>query len=153
MPYLVAPVMGTTVSIDVRDDAVPSPALEAAAQTLRDLEARFTTFRDDSEIKRIERGELTLAEAHPDIREVLGETDGPPIVWEHWDGAEWLGVRAQDDTHGLALPGMCGVLYPGVAAGTPPLARFGADGHVAMVAKSVVRPPSSARRRHRRSRP
>jgi predicted phage baseplate assembly protein len=67
-----------------------------------------------------------LVSLYLDIREVLGETDGPPIVWEHWDGAEWLGVRAQDDTHGLALPGMCGVLYPGVDAATPPLARFGA---------------------------
>jgi hypothetical protein len=66
-----------------------------------------------------------LVSLYLDIREVLGETDGPPVVWEHWDGAEWLGVRAQDDTHGLALPGMAAVLYPGVAAGTPPLARFG----------------------------
>jgi len=109
MPYLVAPVMGTTVSIDVRDDAVPAAALEAAAQTLRDLEARFTTFRDDSEIKRIERGELTLAEAHPDVREVLGacavlraETDGAFDAWR--DGRldpsgyvkGWAAERAAD---------------------------------------------------------
>jgi hypothetical protein len=66
-----------------------------------------------------------LVGLHLDIREVLGETDGPPIVWEYWDGAEWLGVRAQDDTHGLALPGMAAVLYPGIAGDAPPLARFG----------------------------
>ena len=71
MSYLVAPVMGTTVSIDVRDDDVRTAALQAAVQTLRELEARFTTYRDDSEIKRIERGELQVAEAHPDVREVL----------------------------------------------------------------------------------
>jgi thiamine biosynthesis lipoprotein len=63
--------MGTTVSIDVRDEDVPAAALDAAVQTLRELEARFTTYRDDSEIKRIERGELQLADAHPDVREVL----------------------------------------------------------------------------------
>jgi hypothetical protein len=66
-----------------------------------------------------------LVSLYLDIREVLGEADGAPIVWEHWDGTAWLGVRAQDDTHGLALPGMTAVLYPGVAAETPPLPRFG----------------------------
>jgi thiamine biosynthesis lipoprotein len=71
MPYLVAPVMGTTVSIDVRDEDIPAPVLEAAVGTLRELEARFTTYEDDSEIKRVERGELAPAAAHPDVREVL----------------------------------------------------------------------------------
>lgn len=71
MPYLVAPVMGTTVSIDVRDANFPALGLEAAAAVLRDLEARFTTYRDDSEVRRLERGELALADAHPDVREVL----------------------------------------------------------------------------------
>ena len=60
-----------------------------------------------------------------DIEEVLGETDGPPIVWEYYDGTSWLPLRAQDDTHALALPGMSALLYPGVAAGTPAFARFG----------------------------
>jgi FAD:protein FMN transferase len=70
MAYLVAPIMGTTVSIDVRDD-VPLGLLEAAAETLREHEARFTTYREDSEIKRVERGELAIADAHEDVREVL----------------------------------------------------------------------------------
>ena len=88
MPYLVAPVMGTTVSIDVRDDAVESAVLEAALQTLRELDARFTTYRDDSEIRRLERGELALDDAHADVREVLAacavlraETDGAFDAW------------------------------------------------------------------------
>jgi thiamine biosynthesis lipoprotein len=68
MPYLVAPVMGTTVSIDVRDEGVPATALEAAVETLRELEARFTTYHHDSEIRRVERGDLVLADAHPDVR-------------------------------------------------------------------------------------
>jgi thiamine biosynthesis lipoprotein len=69
--YLVAPVMGTTVSIDVRDDDVPLAALEAAVDRLREHEARFSTYREDSEIRRIGRGELAVANAHPDVREVL----------------------------------------------------------------------------------
>jgi len=71
MAYLVAPMMGTTVSVDVRDEDVPVAALEAAVRTLRELDARFSTYREDSEIRRIERGELATADAHPDVREVL----------------------------------------------------------------------------------
>jgi FAD:protein FMN transferase len=88
VPYLVAPVMGTTVSIDVRNEGVPAPVLEEAVAELRALEARFTTYRDDSEIKRIERGELSPVDAHPDVREVLdacavlrAESDGAFDAW------------------------------------------------------------------------
>jgi len=63
--------MGTTVSIDVRDPDLPPTVLEAAVATLRELEARFSTYRDDSEISRIDRGEMAIADAHPDVREVL----------------------------------------------------------------------------------
>jgi thiamine biosynthesis lipoprotein len=90
--YLVAPVMGTTVSIDVRDPDVPIAVLDAAVELLRDHEARFTTFREDSEIKRMERGELALADAHADVREVLhacavlrAESGGAFDAWR--DGA------------------------------------------------------------------
>jgi thiamine biosynthesis lipoprotein len=71
MSHLVAPVMGTTVSIDVRDPGVGTPTLAAAVELLRADETRFSTFRADSEISRIERGELSIADAHPDVREVL----------------------------------------------------------------------------------
>ena len=44
---------------------------------------RFSTYKDDSEISRLNRGELALADAHPDVRWVLArceelraETDG-----------------------------------------------------------------------------
>jgi len=109
MPYLVAPVMGTTVSIDVRDDYVPAATLEAAVEALRALEARFSTYRDDSEIKRVERGELALADAHPDVREVLAacavlraESGGAFDAWR--DGSldpsgyvkGWAAERAAD---------------------------------------------------------
>jgi len=109
MPYLVAPVMGTTVSIDVRDDDVDAAALEASVQALSELEARFTTFGEDSEIKRVERGELALADAHPDVREVLdacailrAESDGAFDAWR--DGTldpsgyvkGWAAERAAD---------------------------------------------------------
>jgi thiamine biosynthesis lipoprotein len=109
MAYLVGGVMGTTVSIDVRDADVPLTALEAALATLRELDARFTTYRDDSEIRRLERGELDLQAAHPDVREVLAactvlrvESDGAFDAWR--DGSldpsgyvkGWAAERAAD---------------------------------------------------------
>lgn len=90
MPLLVAQVMGTTLSIDVRDPGIDSSVLDDVVALTREHEARFTTFRPDSEIRRIERGELSVDEAHPDVREVLAacrvlraESDGAFDPWRH----------------------------------------------------------------------
>jgi FAD:protein FMN transferase len=71
MTSLVAPTMGTTVSIDVRDLGIAQPVLTEAVATLAEIEARFTTYHPDSEISRLGRRELALDAAHPDVREVL----------------------------------------------------------------------------------
>ena len=42
---------------------------------LRWVDATFSTYRADSEICRLERGELALADAHPLVREVLGQCE------------------------------------------------------------------------------
>ena len=67
--------MGTVVSIDVRDRGLPAAdiesAIEATVETLRSIEARFSPYQADSEISRIGRGELEAADAHPDVRFVL----------------------------------------------------------------------------------
>lgn len=52
-----------------------------------------------------------------DIEEVIGETDGPELVWEYWNGSAWSPARVRDDTHALALPGAAAVLWPGVPVG------------------------------------
>ena len=109
MTTLVAPTMGTTASIDVPDPAVGRDVLGAAVAVLGELEARFTTYRDDSEISRIDRGELSLDDAHPDVREVLAacgvlraESDG---AFDAWRGGRldpsgyvkgWAAERAAD---------------------------------------------------------
>jgi thiamine biosynthesis lipoprotein len=38
---------------------------------LREVDATFSTYRDDSEISRLDRGEITLAECRPEVDEVL----------------------------------------------------------------------------------
>jgi thiamine biosynthesis lipoprotein len=64
-------VMGTAVSVDLRDPGVPERALDAFFAWLREVDARFSTYRADSEISRIGRGELAPGDAHRDVREVL----------------------------------------------------------------------------------
>jgi thiamine biosynthesis lipoprotein len=113
MVNVVAPTMGTTVSIDVRDPEVEcrlvDAAIAGAISALAELEARFSTYRPDSDVCRIERGELALADAHPDVREVLAacdvlraESEGAFDAWR--DGRldpsgyvkGWAGERAAD---------------------------------------------------------
>lgn len=50
-------------------------------------------------------------------------TEGPALAWQYWDGGQWQNLNAQDDTHGLAVPGIVSVAWPGAAS--VPLTRFG----------------------------
>jgi thiamine biosynthesis lipoprotein len=86
-------IMGTTVSIDVRDP-VPADAVEAVFDQLRDIEARFSPFRADSEVSRLARGELTEATCSLDLRYVLAACDHLADVT---DGAFDARHHATDD--------------------------------------------------------
>jgi thiamine biosynthesis lipoprotein len=75
--------MGMPIGIDVRDPGVPEQALDRAFAFLRAVDATFSTYRDGSEISRLNRGELALQDAGADVRAVLArceelraETDG-----------------------------------------------------------------------------
>jgi FAD:protein FMN transferase len=63
--------MGTVVSIDVRSGRRAGPAIARAAASLRAADAAFSTYREDSAIRRLERRELALVDAPPEVREVL----------------------------------------------------------------------------------
>jgi thiamine biosynthesis lipoprotein len=65
--------MGTVVSLDVRGAAGPvaHAAFARAMEWLHDVDRRFSTYRDESEISRIDRGELSVAAASEDVRWVL----------------------------------------------------------------------------------
>lgn len=41
-------------------------------------------------------------------------TSGPSLRWEYADGASWLPLSVDDETAGLALPGIVTAVYPGV---------------------------------------
>jgi thiamine biosynthesis lipoprotein len=67
--------MGMPIVIDLRDEAAGEAILDRAFDEFRAVDARFSTYRDDSEIMRINRGELALADAHPDVREILARCE------------------------------------------------------------------------------
>jgi FAD:protein FMN transferase len=76
-------IMGLPIVVDVRDDGAAGAALDDLFAWLRWVDATFSTFKDDSEISRINRGELRRDEARPLVRQVLerceqlrGETGG-----------------------------------------------------------------------------
>jgi FAD:protein FMN transferase len=68
-------IMGVPIVLDVRDPDTNGATIESVFSSLRDVDARFSTYRDDSAITRLNRGELRLGDAHPDVLEVLARCD------------------------------------------------------------------------------
>jgi FAD:protein FMN transferase len=62
-------IMGIPISIEIRDDVVVD--LEPAFARLRAADAVFSTYREDSDIRRLDRGEATLADVPPEVDAVL----------------------------------------------------------------------------------
>lgn len=63
--------MGTAFSIDIRDTGNWSHAIHAVVSWLHHVDTVFSTYKPDSDISRIQRGELLAADAHPDVVTVL----------------------------------------------------------------------------------
>ncbi|MHC3471980.1 FAD:protein FMN transferase [Streptomyces sp. 7R007] len=65
--------MGTVFSIDVRggEPAAVQAALTEVVAQLHHADRVFTTYRDDSQLSRLARGELTVGECGPEVAEVL----------------------------------------------------------------------------------
>ncbi len=93
-------IMSMPISVHVRGerarDDVVATAVAELFDDLRTVEARFSPYRDDSEVCRIQRGELALADAHPQVREVeqlcrtaLERTDGWFDAWRSRADGLW----------------------------------------------------------------
>jgi thiamine biosynthesis lipoprotein len=63
--------MGTAISLDVRDGSVEPAALDDAFEFLRQVDRRFSTYKPESEVSRLGRGELREIDCSPELREVL----------------------------------------------------------------------------------
>jgi hypothetical protein len=91
--------MGMPIVLDVCDAEVEESALEQAFEWLRHVDATFSTYRTDSEVSRLNRGELTLERCSPLVRTVLmhcerlhAATDG---YFDHRAAATWGGARPE----------------------------------------------------------
>ena len=100
-PHRVAPVMGTVISIDVRDPAIPESAVDAMLARLEEIEGRFSPYRPDSEISRIVRGELAEADASAEVRFVLGMCDDLHRTTGGWFDARGHRADGRLDPSGL----------------------------------------------------
>ncbi|GAA4635313.1 hypothetical protein GCM10023196_080280 [Actinoallomurus vinaceus] len=75
--------MGTVFSFDLREPYPVEGALEEAVRSLHRVDATFSTYRPDSDISRLARGEVGVGDCAPEVGEILAlcerlteETDG-----------------------------------------------------------------------------
>jgi FAD:protein FMN transferase len=68
-------VMGMPVYLDIRDSEPDPAAAEAMYDWLRWVDATFSTYKPDSEISRIARGERAVEDAHSHVQAVLARCE------------------------------------------------------------------------------
>jgi FAD:protein FMN transferase len=73
-------VMGMPVAVDVREGELAAGALDRVFAWLRFVDATFSPYRPDSEVCRLDRGELAAEDAHPLVREVLARCERLRVV-------------------------------------------------------------------------
>jgi FAD:protein FMN transferase len=69
--HRVEQIMGTAISLDVRNAPFPPSRLDAAFDYLRSVDERFSTYKSTSEVRRLMRGEVDETSCSPELREVL----------------------------------------------------------------------------------
>lgn len=86
-------VMGTVFSFDVRggDPEAVRAALAGAVAGLHRADAVFSTYRADSEVSRLARGELGVAGCAPEVAEVLELAAEAERVSEGWFSTRYQG--------------------------------------------------------------
>jgi thiamine biosynthesis lipoprotein len=103
--------MGMPVTVEVRDDPVPERLLDAVYADLAWVDATFSPFRPESEVERINRGEIAEHEASPPVRRVLELCR----LYEAGTGGRfsaWRGGRLDPSglVKGWAIDRACGIL-------------------------------------------
>jgi thiamine biosynthesis lipoprotein len=140
-------IMGMPISVHVRGHGARSAWVEEPVQAvfadLRSADARFSSYREDSELRRLQRGEVSLAEASDELREVerlcrtaLVRSDGAFDAWACVPGRPglfdptglvkgWAVARAAARLDGLSRQGLAWA----VNAGGDVLARCASSEH------------------------
>jgi FAD:protein FMN transferase len=76
-------IMGMPVTLKIIDESASEAAFDEVFAYFETVDAKFSTYKDESEISRLNRGEMTLAQSSDDMREIFAlaeqtriETDG-----------------------------------------------------------------------------
>ncbi len=105
--------MGTVFSLDVRggEPGAVRAALEEAVAGLRRVDEVFSTYREDSQISRLARGELDVGACDREVAEVLELAAEAERVSEGWFSTRYRGssIRPGSSRAGppSARPGGC----------------------------------------------
>ncbi|MEU8579326.1 FAD:protein FMN transferase [Streptomyces abikoensis] len=114
--------MGTVFSFDVRGTPTPAVAraLREAVAWLHHVDALFSTYRPDSAISRLERGETTVERCPPEVGEVLRLCAQAEAATAGWFSARaggrldpsglvkgWAVERAADILHAAGARDLC----------------------------------------------
>ncbi|MFB6554977.1 FAD:protein FMN transferase [Streptomyces sp. NPDC056405] len=85
--------MGTVFSLDVRggDPTAVRAALDEAVAGLRRVDEVFSTYRADSQVSRLARGELTVDACAPEVAEVLELAAEAERVSDGWFSTSYRG--------------------------------------------------------------
>ena len=67
--------MGTIFSFDVRSPGVDKRAINDAVRWLHWVDATFSTYRPDSDVSRLGRGECSLGDCAPEVGEITGRCE------------------------------------------------------------------------------
>ncbi len=87
--------MGMPIVVDVRDDGA-GQLVDEVFDWFRVVDDRFSTYKADSEISRVNRGELLVRDCHPDVRWVLARCDElREETWGYFD-ARYLAFDTVD---------------------------------------------------------
>ena len=116
-------VMGMPIVVEVRDDGVDQARLDPVFDWFRWVDAVFSTYRHDSQVSRINSGELDLADAVPrvieifrrcealraatggffDVRAVSAEALDPSGLVKGWSVDEAAALLEGDGIHSYAV--------------------------------------------------
>jgi FAD:protein FMN transferase len=88
-------IMGMPIVLDLRDE-LDDDVVEAMWDELRRTDAIFSTYKDDSEISRLNRGELALDDADPDVREVVARCEELRVITDGYFDAKRVDARGID---------------------------------------------------------
>jgi FAD:protein FMN transferase len=69
--YRVEQMMGTAISVDVRDVDIGPDAIDDVFAWFRWVDETFSTYKGHSQISRLGRGDIAVADCHPDVGWVL----------------------------------------------------------------------------------